>query len=129
MEHAITNVQIRREDTRVLVLHNGRALLDLPWQAALALARALQVKARLAEEQAKAQLIITDQAILTRAGFKLGLTSRPDLLRAAAHEAGWNRNLRRYIPLFRAKGIQSQEIFGAPRVGHVRTAPPRHEGS
>lgn len=112
----VSELTVRREGTRVLVIRNGKAILDLPWDAALALARALHVKAHEAEEEARALDIIADQAILTRLGVPLGLTSRPDLLKAAGNEAAWNSDLRRYIRGKRAKGIASKEVFGTPAV-------------
>ena len=111
-------VRVRQEGTRVLLLKDGRALLDLPWQAALDLARALHAQGKRAEEIDCAQAIIQDQAILTRLGFRFGLTSHPQLLREATHAAAWHRDLRRYIPASRARGITSQEVVGAPTVIH-----------
>ena len=112
----VATVDVRREGTRVLVLHEGRLLFDLEWDAALALARALQVQGKAAEEEAKATEIIGDQAILTRLGIPFGLTDRGDLLREACQEAAWNSDLRRYIGPGRARGIESQAVFGRPRV-------------
>jgi len=112
----VRSVDVRQEGTRVLVLEGGRLVLELPWEAALTLARALQVQGKRAEEEAKALEIVADQAILTRLGAPIGLTSRPDLLREAAREAAWDSRLRRYIPPGRARGIGSGEVVGAPRV-------------
>lgn len=110
------SLRVRHEGARVLVLKDGRSLLDLPWQAALDLSKALQAQGKRAEEIDKAQAIIADQAIVTRLGFRFGLTSHPALLRAATKEAAWNRNLRRAIPSHRAHGIASQTVVGSPRV-------------
>lgn len=112
----LTSVTIRCEGTRVLVLHNGRLLFDLEHDAALALARALHVQGKRAEEEARALDIIRDQAILTRLGVPIGLTSRPDMLKEAAKEAAWSTDLRRYIPPSRAGGIASQAVFGTPTI-------------
>lgn len=107
-------VRVRQEGTRVLVLKDGRALLDLPWQAALDLAKALHAQGKRAEEIDRAQAIIADQAIVTRLGLRFGLTNHPLLLREAGKEAAWNSQLRRYIPSAKAMGIASQTIVGAP---------------
>ena len=112
----LDTVNVVREGTRVLVLHNGRKLFDLEYQAAELLAKALRVQAKRAEEDAKALDIIADQAILTRLGVPVGLTSRPDMLKEACREAAWNSDLRRYIPPSRARGIASQEVFGTPTI-------------
>jgi hypothetical protein len=117
------SVRVRHEGRRVVVLQQGRALLDLPWQAALDLAKALQAQGKRAEEIDRAQAIIADQAIITRLGFRFGLTSHPALLREATQEAAWNRNLRRYIPPSRAMGIASQQIVGAPALIQHRPKP------
>lgn len=107
-------VTIRQEGDRVVVISNGKAILDLPWNAALALAKALHIKAHAAEEEAKALDIIYDQAILTRLGVPFGLTNRPDMLKEAAKEAAWNSDLRRYIQGKRA--IEARAVFGAPAI-------------
>jgi len=106
----VRTVDVRQEGTRVLVIEDGRTILDMPWDGALALARAIHVKGKQAEE------IIFDQAILQRLGVPLGLTSNPDMQRAACVEAAWNSDLRRWIRSGRAGGIASQAVFGVPRV-------------
>lgn len=118
-------VRVRQEGARVLVLRQGRALLDLPWQAALDLAKALHAQGKRAEEIDRAQAIIADQAIVTRLGFRFGLTSHPVLLKEATKAAAWDRTLRRYIPPSKAWGITSQQVVGSPR---VLTHPPTREG-
>jgi hypothetical protein len=121
---AIQEVRIRQEGTRVLVIKDGRTLLDLPWQAALDLAKALQAKGKRAEEIDRAPAIIADQAIITRLGLRFGLTSHPAMLREAAKEAAWNSHLRRCIPSAKAGGIASQSIVPAPIViQHKKEAP------
>lgn len=112
----IRAVDIRQEGGRVLVIENGRTILDLPYEAALALGRAIHIKAKQAEEWACAEAIINDQAILTRLGVPFGLTRHPILLREATREAAWNSKLRRYIPPSRAGGIESQAVFGTPTI-------------
>lgn len=111
-----SQVAIRNEGNRVLVIQNGKALLDLPWDAALALAKAIRIKALIAEEEDKAESIIFDQAILTRMGIPLGLTSNPAMLHEAGKEAAWNSDLRRYIRGKRAGGIASQSVVGTPAI-------------
>ena len=111
-----TTVNVSQEATNVVVVKDGRVVFDMPWDAALALAQAIRIKALTAEEHAKAEAIIADQAILTRVGVPMGLTRNPTMLREAAKEAAWNSSLRRYIPLKRAGGIRSQAVFGTPTV-------------
>ncbi len=122
-------VRIRHEGMRVQVLKDGRVLLELPWQAALDLAKALHAQGKRAEEIDRAQAIIHDQAIVTRLGLRFGLTSHPLLLREAGKEAAWNRNLRRYIPSGRAYGIASQEMVGAPIIIQHPPAPAAKEAT
>lgn len=114
----ISEIVIRQEGERVVVIRNGKALLDLPWDAAQALANALRVKALSAEEEAKALAIAFDQAILMRAGVPFGLSSRSDIVNEARKEAAWNSDLRRYMP----GGIKAKAIFGQPSV--IRLQPP-----
>lgn len=84
----------------------------MPYEAALEIAKALRGVAKEAEEEAKAQGIIMDQALLLRTGVPVGLTSRRDMLKEAVREAQWNPVLRKALP----GGIRSQEVFGRPVV-------------
>ena len=120
----LKEVTVRQEGDRVLLLHNGTLLFSLPWQAALELGRALHVKGKLAEEEANAARIVYDQAILTRVGFPVGLSNRPDILAEAAKEAAWNSDLRRYIRGGRAMGIANQTVFGTPTIS---VSPPKEK--
>lgn len=120
----LKEVTVRQEGDRVLLLHNGRLLFSLPWQAALELGRAFTIQGKRAEEDANAIRIVYDQAILTRVGFPIGLSNRRDILDEAAKEAAWNRDLRRYIRGDRAVGIANQTRFGTPTITAI---PPRKE--
>ena len=111
-----SQVAVRDEGNRVLVIQNGKAILDLPWDAALALAKALRIKALQAEETDKAESIVFDQAILTRLGVPFGLTNNPVILKEATKEAAWNSDLRRYIRGKRAGGLESQAVVGTPNI-------------
>lgn len=103
---------VRQEGTRVVVIVDGRAVLDLPWQAAQGMAKAIMAKAKEAEELASAESIAMDSAILLRAGVPLGLTSHPKILDLARKEAVSNRRLRRAMP----GGIKSKTQYGRPAV-------------
>jgi hypothetical protein len=105
-------VTVRQEGLRVLVIEDGKAILDLPYPAALDLARALHIKAKAAEELSQADRIAFDQAIILRRGLRFGLTNHPDIQAEAGKEAAWNRDLRRALP----GGIKSQEQVGTPAV-------------
>lgn len=123
----LSEVTIRQEGTRVLLIQNGRLLLDLTHDAARAIARAITIKALLAEEEAKAESIIFDQAILMRAGASFGLTNRRDMQHEAGKLAAWDTDLRRYIRGKRAYGIESREVFGTPSI--IRHNPPSGDDS
>ena len=112
----IQQATVRCEGTRVQLIVNGECVLDVPWEGADAIATALRIKAREAEEEAKAEQIAYDQAILTRLGVPVGLSNRPDILHEACKEAAWDSDLRRYIPSALAKGIASQAVFGTPTI-------------
>ena len=113
---------MRQEGTHVLVIQNGRAVLDLPWEAAVALSRALRVKAKDAEELAKADIVARDAALLLRAGVPIGLTSHGKIRDEAVKLAVSDRGLRRALP----GGIRSREMLGRPAV-HVQRKD-RHAG-
>lgn len=114
-------VTIRAEGSRVLVIRNGSTLHDMPWQSAREFARALLVKAQVAEEHERHEQIVFDQALLQRRGVRFGLTSNPILRKMAGHAAFWNRTLRRALP---HPGIGSQESIGAPT---LIVEPPKKE--
>lgn len=106
-------VTVRQEGTRVLIIQDGRLLLDLPYQAALDLANAIRNRAKAAEEIATAPQVILDQAILLRAGVGVGLAVDADIRKEAIKEAAWNTSLRRYIRS--SKQAQAGTVY-APRV-------------
>lgn len=110
--------QVLVEGTRVLLVSDGRAVLNVPWEAALGIGKAMVAAARKAEETAKAAEIIMDQAILTRAGAPIGLSNNPAIQKEAGKEAAWNRDLRRYMP----GGVKSEEVFGTPT---LKKEPPK----
>lgn len=106
---------VRRDGDRVLVMQDGVTVLNLPWDAAKELAKALRLQAARAEQTAKVERVISDQAFLIRAGIPLSLTPNPAVFKEAGNEAAHNRDLRRYIPT----GIPSGVRFGMARlVGH-----------
>jgi len=106
-------VDVSQEGERVFIIERGRAILELPWDAAQALARAILTQAARAEEIAKAEQIVYDNAILLRSGaLPIGLTSNPVLIDQTIREAQSNTNLRRYMP----GGIKSREVFGTPAI-------------
>lgn len=115
----IVQAQVHQEGTRVQVAVNGSLALDLPWDSALEIGKAIIVKARQAEELAKVAAIVSDQALLMRAGLPIGLTARPDMMKEAAKEAAWGRELRRAIPF---GNIESAEKFGVPS---IKQGPPK----
>jgi len=97
---------------------DGRPVyVDFEPGLALALANALYRCSLQAEEQAKAERIALDTAILYRAGAPLGLSNDPAILDEAKKEAAWNSELRRAMP----GGVKSAEAFGVPA---VRRGPP-----
>jgi hypothetical protein len=117
---SLSRVAVRAEGDRVLVIKDGRAVFEMPWQAALDLAQALAAKGKQAEEFAKANTIIADQALLARLGARFGLTSNPVMQHEAMKKAAWDRTLRRALP----GGLPSQEVVGVPA---LRVLPPKKE--
>lgn len=114
-------VTIRQEGPKVLLLIDGRAVLDMPWDAAIEVGRAFIEQARKAEEVTKALSIAGDQALLIRLGVPIGLTSHPSIQAEAAELAQSDPELRRYLP----GGVKSKEVFGEPRV--IRHPPRRKD--
>jgi hypothetical protein len=103
--------RVRQEGDRVHVIVDGQVVLDLQWDAAELLWKALREKTLRAEEVAKATVIARDSAILLRAGARLVLSRARKIVDEAVKMAGHDRDLRRYMPL-----VKSQESFGHPVV-------------
>jgi hypothetical protein len=103
----VAEIKVRQDGDQVLLLDRfGRPILpSLPWKAAQLLARALHQKSKLAEEYAKANDIIADQALLLNMGAPFGIAVNPKILHAAAEEAAT-------LP----GGIRSRAIVGAPTI-------------
>ena len=112
MNSKITQVTVRRDGLDVVLVVNGQRIIDIPWDAALMLARAMTVQAHNIEEQVKAPAIAFDQGLLMRKGIPIGLTSDPRILHEAGNEAAWNPLLRKALP----GGIRTLEAVGAPSV-------------
>lgn len=97
---------------QVVLLQIGGKTVEMPWEVAVTLGRALLAAGRDAEEQAKAPTIARDAAILLRAGAPVGLSSDPKIRDEAGKLAAWDEQLRRYMP----GGIRSEEMLGRPAV-------------
>lgn len=110
-------VAVRRLGDRGQLLVNGQVELDAPARlfGVEFLAGALIQQARDAEEQAKAEQVAADAALLLRTGAPFGFTSDPKIRDEAGKQAAHDRTLRRALP----GGIKSKEMFGRPAViGH-----------
>lgn len=92
------NITVRWERQNVLLVINGKLVLDVQWQQALELGRALIAQARKADTWVNAQQVIDDQALLLRAGVPLTLAGDPAMQQEAGKEAAWNSDLRRALP-------------------------------
>lgn len=106
------NLRIKQDSENVLLLANGKLLLDLPYPTALEIAKALKEVAKRAEEWAQAERIAADQALLLRSGAPFGITNHPKILDEAKKQAVHDRVLRRALP----GGIRSMGVVGAPTI-------------
>jgi len=71
---SIVDLRVRQEGRNVLVLQDGKVLFDMPYEAALQLAKALQAKAKCCEQLVRAERVIADQVVLLKAGVPLNLS-------------------------------------------------------
>lgn len=113
--------KIAQNGPLVILYINGRAT-ELPWEAANIIADGLKEKAKMAEEYAKAEDIIFDQAIMYRSGAPFALSNNPKILDEAKKESMHNRELRTSnLKLVEtpAGGIESRETVGVPAVTHA----------
>ncbi len=110
----LARADVRRRGTEVALEINGMTAFQADWSVALAIGQAIAAKAREAEEEAKASLIVADQALIIRSGLGnlFGLTSRLDIMLESVKEAKWSRVLRRALP----GGIKSTAVVGTPTI-------------
>ncbi len=101
-------------EDKVCILINGKLSADLPYQVAKQVGSLMIGMARDIENDLEPEKQINDQAILMRAGAKIGLSNNVKVLAEAFKEAQWHTDLRRYMPS--APGIKSSEIVGTPTV-------------
>lgn len=122
----IGSCRIAQNGPLVILYINGKAH-EMTWEAAQIIAQGLYEKAKAAEEYAKAEDIIFDQAIMYRSGAPFALSDNAKIQDEAKKEAVYNRELRRSnlkLAEQPAGGIPSQEQVGVPTVSHVPgTAP------
>jgi hypothetical protein len=117
----IKQVSVRSEGAHVQLIQGGILLLELPWQAAQELGKAIRFQAARSEQSTKIDKVADDQAVFIRAGFPIALTSRPDVFKEAGNRAAHDRELRRAMP----GGVPSGVVFGRPslrdkpRVGRI----------
>lgn len=107
---------VRRDgDDLVIATTAGAVLFSWPVRAAVEIGNAIIGTAHEAEseEEAIADAIARDHALLWRLGVNLGLTDHPALVREAANLAAWDSRLRRAIP---SSGRLRQHHVGTPRV-------------
>lgn len=97
--------EVRQNGTKVDLLLEGRLVVELSYESAQSLAKALWRVAKLAEELAQVEKVIEDQAILMRSGLMVPLVSNQTMAVEAAKKAQWDSDLRRYIPQNQSNGI------------------------
>lgn len=98
---------IRQEGNEVTILFNGKFLSRMPWDKALAFSTAVRIQALRAEEVDKAQLIVADQALLTRHGIPIGLSNNPKINAEAFRES-------QHLP--GPAGICPTSVVGTPTI-------------
>ena len=81
------SVRLRQEGTRVHVIKDGTLVLDLPWGAALEIAKSMHKIAKMAETEQDIQQVLDDQALLTATGAPIGLSDNPKLLKESYKRA------------------------------------------
>lgn len=109
-------ITVRQDEDHVLLIVNGRDVLNVPWDAALEISKAMHQQAKKAEEIAKVAAVVKDHAILVRAGWPIGLAVDPRVRKEAEKAAVNDSDLRRYMP----GGVKSQESVGTPGVRRHR---------
>lgn len=117
LKRELIAVRVSHDGDHVQLVVNGSLVFNVPWEEALSIAKMLWQHAKLAEETAKAEEIIRQEAALMRSGAPIGLVTRWDMKLEAGKEAAWGW-VRRYLP---NKIRQSGHVF-APT---VKQLPPK----
>ena len=120
MTEKIFNLHFELSANGRIIMIGADPAMDMAWQKADEIARALTIMARRGEEYEKANAIIMDNALLQRSGAPIGLSDRADIKDETAKEALYNKTLRRLMP-WRQKnvsqgieGIRTRGVVGAP---------------
>jgi hypothetical protein len=111
-------IRVRADKGRVYLLVQGRPALEMPWEAAAQLAKALRTKAMEARENVQHDIVIADQAMLMGLGSPLALSGNRKLLheaRKSAEDLLRPGFLRRNKP---AGGITSPAAVGTPAIAN-----------
>ena len=118
------NIDLELGKNGRVIMAGADPVMDMPWQKADELARALTVMARRAEEYCKANQIIADNALLARAGANIGLSDHPVIKAESVKAALYDRDLRRALS-WRKPGIseglgniRTRGVVGAPALTH-----------
>jgi hypothetical protein len=96
---------------QVVLLLDGKFMCTMPWQVADEIASMVRSIARLAEEYAKANAIIAQDALLIRSGAPFSLTNNPKMREQSFNDAQWDPTARKSMPL---AGVPSAKEVGAP---------------
>ena len=107
MEH----VKVRQLEDKV-VIYIGTKAVELPWYAALEIAKAIKIQGERAEEYALAPKIAVETAMMWKAGLPIGFTDNPRIKDIAANEAAWNKDLRKYM----GPEVRVNAQFGKPKL-------------
>jgi len=112
--------QVERDGLTVGLIVEGRLVFRVPPEVADAVGRGLLEAVRYAEAHEKREQVARDQAILTRAGATVGLSSDPAVLDEAAKRAAWDRECRQMPSIEPRSAVGTPTIVGDRE--KVRTA-------
>lgn len=103
------------DEMPVSIIYNGKLLAHMPIEVVSLIIRQVNSVAKEIENEEDKPRLITDQAMLFRAGINVGFTNNPKILAEAHKEAQWNTTLRRHQPAA-VKPITSTEWLGTPSI-------------
>ena len=95
-------LELRRDQfdpSRTLIILNGGVVASIPWEACDDIADSFRRAARAGEEYAKANLIISQDALLRRTGAPFTLSNNPRIQSEAHKDAQWDSRARKGMPL------------------------------
>lgn len=106
---------VMHDGDRVIVTRDGETIINVPWDQAIEISKAIYAHAKQAEETASAEKIVHQNAALLRAGAPFSLTNNPILQKLSGNEAAWGWPRKYLRNKIRQRGVFAPSVYHAPK--------------